>query len=116
MLKNTQGCGLTSISFNEDGHLLATRAMDDTVKLWDIRKLGRGVVKTFSNVPTHLVSDSECDLSSLYSLIELYPGIDLARSLTHSDYPPGALDMVCTWYCSERVIAHAVVNVSLLVG
>ena len=30
--------------------------MDDTVKLWDIRKLGGGVVKTFSDVPTHLVS------------------------------------------------------------
>lgn len=51
-----QGCGLTSVSFNDDGHLLATRAMDDTVKLWDIRKLGGGVVKTFSDVPTHLVS------------------------------------------------------------
>lgn len=50
-----QGCEVTSISFNEDGHLLATRAMDDTVKLWDIRKLGGGVVKTFSDVPTHLV-------------------------------------------------------------
>eukprot|EP00903_Cladosiphon_okamuranus_P014177 g13174.t1 len=48
------GCGLTSISFNGDGHLVATRAMDDTVKLWDIRKLGGGVVKTFSDVPTHL--------------------------------------------------------------
>lgn len=32
--------------------------MDDKVKLWDIRKLGGGVVKTFSDVPTHLVSDS----------------------------------------------------------
>ncbi|CAM9292369.1 unnamed protein product [Laminaria digitata] len=28
--------------------------MDDTVKLWDIRKLGGGVVKTFADVPTHL--------------------------------------------------------------
>lgn len=35
--------------------MVATRAMDDTVKLWDIRKLGNGVVKTFSDVPTHLV-------------------------------------------------------------
>lgn len=50
-----QGCALTSITFNDDGHLLATRAMDDTVKLWDIRKLGGGVVKTFPDVPTHLV-------------------------------------------------------------
>lgn len=41
--------------FNEDGHLVATRAMDDTVKLWDIRKLGDGVVKTFTGVPTHMV-------------------------------------------------------------
>ncbi|CBJ29493.1 conserved unknown protein [Ectocarpus siliculosus] len=49
-----KGCELTSISFNEDGHLLATRAMDDTVKLWDIRKLGGGVVKTFPDVPTHM--------------------------------------------------------------
>jgi len=31
--------------------------MDDTVKLWDIRKLAGGVVKTFSDVPTHLVSE-----------------------------------------------------------
>lgn len=53
-----QGCELTSVSFNEDGHLLATRAVDDTVKLWDIRKLGSGVVKTFSDVPTHLVRHS----------------------------------------------------------
>lgn len=56
LVEKTQSCGLTSISFNDDGHLVATRAMDDTVKLWDIRKLGRGVVKTFSDVPTHLVS------------------------------------------------------------
>lgn len=92
MLKNTQGCGLTSISFNEDGHLLATRAMDDTVKLWDIRKLGRGVVKTFSNVPTHLVSDSKCDFSSLDSSIGIHPGINVAKVASSQglSYPPGA--------------------------
>lgn len=55
----TKGCGLTSISFNEDGHMVATRALDDMVKLWDIRKLGGGVVKTFTDVPTHLVSSSQ---------------------------------------------------------
>lgn len=36
--------------------------MDDTVKLWDIRKLGGGVIKTFADVPTHLVSYSPLEL------------------------------------------------------
>lgn len=52
----SQGGELTSITFNEDGHLVATRGMDDTVKLWDIRKLGDVPVKTFTDVSTHMVS------------------------------------------------------------
>lgn len=47
---------MTNVHFHADGHLVATRALDDTVKLWDIRKFGGGVVKAFPNVSTHLVS------------------------------------------------------------
>ncbi|CAN0016104.1 unnamed protein product, partial [Discosporangium mesarthrocarpum] len=48
-----EGCEVTSVSYNEDGHILATRATDETVKLWDVRKLAGGALKTLE-VPTHL--------------------------------------------------------------
>ncbi len=50
--------------------------MDDTVKLWDIRKLTGGVVKTFSDVPTHMVGElSMVKITIAVSMIRLifYP-------------------------------------------
>lgn len=86
---------MTSVCFNEDGHLLASRAMDDTVKLWDIRKFGGGVVKTFSDVPTHLVRNKIFGIRSLGSIQTQMPPIGMFKScriytiqVFEAQYPP----------------------------
>ncbi len=45
------GTDTTSVCFSWDGHQIATRAMDDTVRLWDVRMMKNGAVHVARDLP-----------------------------------------------------------------
>ena len=67
-VKDAHGGEISSIAWSPNGLLLATRAFDDTLKLWDVRKMTSGPLKSFGNLPNYL-SSTACVFSPDSSLI-----------------------------------------------
>eukprot|EP00192_Tetraselmis_astigmatica_P008785 CAMPEP_0117652634 /NCGR_PEP_ID=MMETSP0804-20121206/2736_1 /TAXON_ID=1074897 /ORGANISM="Tetraselmis astigmatica, Strain CCMP880" /LENGTH=689 /DNA_ID=CAMNT_0005458703 /DNA_START=115 /DNA_END=2184 /DNA_ORIENTATION=- len=58
---HTPGTDVTSLAFSRDGHTLLTRSGDETLKVWDIRKL-KHPVKVFEDLTT-THSNTTCGFS-----------------------------------------------------
>lgn len=54
------GGDITCLAFSDDGYTVASRSMDDTMKVWDLRNL-KSVVVSFNDLPNY--GDTDCMFS-----------------------------------------------------
>lgn len=54
------GTYTTCLCFSWDGHFIASRAMDDTVRLWDLRNFSKGAVHTVRDLPVLFEQTEVC--------------------------------------------------------
>lgn len=62
------GTDTTSVVWSWDGHYIASRATDDTLRLWDLRKLKNGAVHIIRDLPV-IFDQTEVCFSPNNSLI-----------------------------------------------